>query len=222
MRLPYTLVVTLLARSAFGWTPAKRTYDTHDYYVVEHTPDTASGASLADVAFALGVEVVSQVGQLQNHWLVRVAKASILVARDEDAGDHVLRNFDALRSRAASHLSSRSEDGLHARSIVSSVKFLSARQELQQRSKRAPPPFRPLPIQPSVQEVAQRFGIADVMFPQQWHLVNKEYPQHMMNVTPLWELGFTGKGIISSVIDDGLDYTSEDLAANFVCIPVHH
>jgi kexin len=214
MRLPYTLVVTLLAQSAFAWTPAKRTYDTHDYYVVEHDPH---GASLADVALALGVEVVEQAGALQNHWLVRITKA-LLVARGENT-DPVHRNFEDLRSRASSHLSSRSEDALQARSIVSSVKYLSARQVLRQRAKRAPPPIRPPPpTEPSIHDVTQQFGITDPLFPQQWHLVNEKYPQHMMNVTRLWELGFTGKGVISSVIDDGLDYTSEDLAGNFVCI----
>lgn len=211
MRLPYTLVVTLLAHSAFGWTPAKRTYDTHDYYVVEH--DANSGASLVDVAHALGVEVVDQAGELQNHWVVRIPKASIL-PRGENT-DPVLRNFEDLRERAASHLSSRSEDALHARSIVSSVPYLSERQELRQRAKRAPPPIRPPVAAPSVYDITQKFGIADPLFPKQWHIVNEEYPQHMMNVTPLWDLGFTGHGVISSVIDDGLDYTSEDLVANF-------
>jgi kexin len=38
----------------------------------------------------------------------------------------------------------------------------------------------------------------------------------MMNVTPVWDMGFTGKGIISSLVDDGLDYTSVDLKDNFV------
>ena len=40
-----------------------------------------------------------------------------------------------------------------------------------------------------------------------------------MNVTALWEEGITGKGVITAFVDDGLDYTSEDLAANFVSVP---
>jgi kexin len=39
-----------------------------------------------------------------------------------------------------------------------------------------------------------------------------------MNVTGLWEEGITGKGVISALVDDGLDYESEDLAQNFVSI----
>ena len=38
----------------------------------------------------------------------------------------------------------------------------------------------------------------------------------MMNVTGLWKEGLTGKGVISALIDDGLDYESDDLKGNFV------
>lgn len=219
MRLLSTLVVTLLAQFVSGWTPAKRSYDTHDYYVVGH--DLAGGASPADVARALGTEVVEQLGELQDYWLVRIPKPSVLPRGDNfDHFDPVIRSFNELRSLAdgSAQLNSRSEDTVRAREIVSSVTYLSARQELRQRAKRAPP-IPPPHTYPSVQDDVQKFGIVDPLFPQQWHLVNQDHPQHMMNVTSLWEMGFTGKGIISSVIDDGLDYTSDDLVANFVCIP---
>jgi kexin len=38
----------------------------------------------------------------------------------------------------------------------------------------------------------------------------------MMNVTGLWKDGVTGKGVISALVDDGIDYESRDLAPNFV------
>lgn len=216
MRISWTLVVTLLAhKSALGAAPTKRSYDTHNYYVVEHDPRINSGASLADAARALGVEVVEQAGELHNHWLVRTQKPTgDLVARGEGQRevDPVIETFDRLRSRASSALAARSEEDLQARAVVSSVRYLS-RQVLSQRVRRAPPPIRPPQSQDSVVE---RFGIKDPLFPQQWHLVNDEHPEHMMNVAPVWEMGFTGKGIISSVVDDGLDYTSVDLADNFV------
>jgi len=37
-----------------------------------------------------------------------------------------------------------------------------------------------------------------------------------MNVTGLWKEGVTGKGVISALVDDGLDYESDDLKPNFV------
>lgn len=215
-----TLAVVFLAQnSVLGAIPAKRSYDTHNYYVIEHDPQVNSGASLADVACSLGVEVVEQAGELRNHWLVRAEKPRTdLVARGESV-DPVVDTFESLRSKAVSRLSSRSfdEDSIHARRVVESVRHLS-RQVLRQRVRRAPPPLRP---PTSIKGVAQKFDIHDPMFPKQWHLINEEYPEHMMNVTPVWEMGFTGKGVISSVVDDGLDYTSDDLAPNFVRCEIH-
>ena len=68
----------------------------------------------------------------------------------------------------------------------------------------------------SVEAVAERLDIHDPLFPEQWHLINTQYPEHSMNVTGLWDLGFTGKGVISALVDDGLDYEHPDLAPNFV------
>ena len=64
--------------------------------------------------------------------------------------------------------------------------------------------------------VAERLGIADPLFPDQWHLINEDYPEHMLNTTPVWDMGIMGEGVISAMVDDGLDYDSEDLADNFV------
>ena len=72
---------------------------------------------------------------------------------------------------------------------------------------------------PTAEEVARQQNIVDPEFTKQWHLVNDDYPEHMMNVTPVWDMGITGKGVITALVDDGLDYTSDDLAANFVSKP---
>lgn len=206
--LPFTLA--LVIQSVLAATPAKRFYNTHDYYVLEHDP--LAGASLAEVAGALGVEVIEQAGELANHWLVRVAKG--LEKRD---GDPVVRSLEDFRLESRSPHSSRSEQGLRRRRAASSVKNVFP-QTLRQRVKRAPPPVRPPKIESS-EDVALRLGLHDPEFDRQWHLVNDEYPEHMMNVTALWEEGITGKGVITAFVDDGLDYTSEDLAANFVSVP---
>lgn len=216
--LPFSLILALLAfEPALGVRPAKRHYTTHDYYVLEHNPN--AGASLAETARSLGVEVVERAGELHNHWLVRTAKppSQGLVGRDSE--DRVYRALDEHRRRAASSLESRSEDASLSKRVSSSVKYLS-RQELRQRVKRAPPPIpasRPQDSETAL-AVAQRMNIVDPEFPQQWHLVNDDFPQHMMNVTAVWDMGITGKGVISALVDDGLDYNSDDLAANFVRI----
>ena len=198
--------------------PTKPSYDTHNYYVLAHNSklDSSSGASLADVTAALGVELVEQVGELQDHWLVRQSKPKgDIVPRD--GTDQVFKALEMLKAQAQAPHAARSEDPHLARRIVSSVDYLSL-QFLRLREKRAPPPT----ITPNVsasRAMAARFGFTDPRFLDQWHIVNDEYPEHMMNVSGVWEMGFKGKGIISSVVDDGLDYESEDLSANFVRTP---
>ncbi|KAG6862079.1 hypothetical protein C0995_007209 [Termitomyces sp. Mi166 len=213
--LTLTLVVFLLAlKFALGATTT-RTYDSHHYYAVEYNSRAHGGASLDDVMRTLGVEKVEKIGSLEHHWLVRAPKppGTDLVSRGEghEEQDTVMEKFHELRDKASSRLSARSEDGLRAREIVDSVRHLE-RQVLRQRSKRAPPSIRP---PGSVENARKRFGFKDPLFPYQWHLVNDEHPEHTMNVAPVWEMGITGKGVITAVVDDGLDFTSEDLAPNF-------
>ncbi|KAI0822765.1 peptidase S8/S53 domain-containing protein [Trametes gibbosa] len=207
MRLPLSLILAI--QSVIAVAPAKRYYDTHDYYVLEHDP--LAGASLAECAGTLGVEVVEQAGELSNHWLVRIPKG--LAKRDSDP---VLRSLDNVRRTAeASHISSRSEDELRRRKVAFAVRNVFP-QALRQRVKRAPPPIRPPPEDfESSAAAAERLGIQDPDFGKQWHIVNDQYPEHQMNVTRVWDMGITGKGVITALVDDGLDYTSDDLAANF-------
>ena len=37
-----------------------------------------------------------------------------------------------------------------------------------------------------------------------------------VNVFPVWQKGITGKGVVVSILDDGIDYTHPDLADNYV------
>ncbi|KAJ6531334.1 peptidase S8/S53 domain-containing protein [Mycena capillaripes] len=195
--LPWSLFLPLLVHHAFAAHPVKRSYHSHDYYVLEHDP--SSGESLNDVLRALGVEFVEQAGELPNHWLVRIEKP-------DTEHDHVLNTYNRLRREPVL--------GRRSNPVASSVRYL-ARQTLRQRTKRAPPPI-PVPVDFSAKAVADRMHIEDPFFSKQWHLLNSDFPEHAMNVTSVWEvMGLTGKGVISSLVDDGLDYTSEDLKDNF-------
>lgn len=217
MIILWILLSSFLHLSMGATPPTKPSYDTHNYYVLAHNSqlDSSSGASLADVTAALGVELIEQVGELQDHWLVRQSKPEgDIVARD--ATDQVLKALEMLKARAQVPHAARSEDSHLAYRVVSSVYYLSL-QYLRLRVKRAPPTV-PENVSAS-RAMAARFGFADPKFPEQWHIVNDEYPEHMMNVSGVWEMGFKGQGIISSLVDDGLDYESEDLSANFVRPP---
>ena len=220
---------SLLGRMIFSWsllalisfsttgvvsTPSKRTYDTHNYYALEYFPGLSFGASLDEVTTTLGVEVVEQVGAFKDTWLVRAEKPTKWLDKREESVDLVLSTFEKLQVQASSHITSRSEDTLLAKRVVSSVTYLE-RQNLQELAKRAPPP----PVashSATAQEVAERLQLKDPLFKEQWHLVNDEYPEHMMNATPVWDMGLSGKGVLVSYIDDGLDDQADDLKDAFV------
>lgn len=46
---------------------------------------------------------------------------------------------------------------------------------------------------------------------------NRNLPKLDLNVLPLYRLGITGRGIRVAVLDDGLEYTHDDLRNNYVC-----
>ncbi len=207
MRLPWSLLaLSTYCSSSFVLSSTTPQYDTHNYYVLEHDPRISS---LDDVSHLLEVDVVEPVGELENLWLARAVIPERQLNSRTVGEDYVLQRYKQLRRAAGDSSVSRRS------STVSSVRHLS-RQEPRQRVKRAPPPIRP-PPETSAQNVAQRLGIEDPLFNQQWHLVNDEHPEHMMNPVPVWDMGITGKGVITSLVDDGLDYDHDDLKDNFVC-----
>jgi len=234
MRLPFFLL--FLISSHYAVDAVEHSFVTHDYYVLEHDPHV--GPSLSQVAARLGVQVVERAGELDNLWVVRIPKkspsTSSLGQRDktnDGAEDRVFAALAALRSTSALSAREHHADRRLARRIADSVKHL-ARQEPRQRVKRAPPPVRPgggkgndddMSAHPLAQAVVDRLGIEDPLFIQQWHLVNEEFPEHAMNVTRLWDMGIIGTGVVTALVDDGVDYDSDDLKDNFVSVvPSRH
>jgi kexin len=212
MRLLFPLLFVLLPLHSVC--ALRYSFQDHDYYVLDFDPHV--GPPLPQVAERLGVQVVERAGELDNLWVVRAPKqhTSTSLSSRAEMRDPVFSALHALRHS----LSARDPEAHMARRMAASVKYL-ARQELRQRAKRAPPPIRPgndTSKHPLAQAVVDRLGIHDPLFMQQWHLVNEEFPEHMMNVTRLWDIGITGAGIVTAIVDDGLEYEHEDLADNFV------
>jgi kexin len=187
--------------------PTPKTYDTHDYYVLEHNP--AHGLSPRQCAQALGAQLVEQVGELKNYYVVSVPKptydSSPYLPRRDLA---VARNYEpvtalrTLRNRAVEVHNGRA----HSKRLSSSIRSLELQTPRQRLVKRGA----------LLDEVIRTLDIKDPLFPNQWHIINEEFPEHMMNVTGVWKEGITGKNIVSAIVDDGLDYESGDLAPNFV------
>ena len=200
-----SLVLTLIS-DATASTLGRRDYGSYDYFVLEH--DQASGMPLPDVLDVLGLELVEKAGELRDHWLLRRPKYDY---------EETTRHEYSLRDRA--HLEARTID-IHALGLSGAVRHLTAqapRQRVKRGafSSRAPQSTDWLNLSSSA--VAEREGIVDPEFKDQWHLINEEYPEHMVNAAPVWDMGITGKDVVSCIIDDGLEYESEDLADNFVC-----
>jgi kexin len=206
-------LVLLLASCLCASAKTKLDWNNHDHFVIQHDPK--GRASLAECCNALGVELIEQVGELENHWLVRTQKH----LQRKDSEHPVIDTFNLLRRHAINELHKREPTSITSSRVVNSIKMLE-KQELRKRVKRelvSPIERRQQGlVGGAVTAYAEKFNITDPIFPTQWHFVNDQYPTHVMIVTGLWEMGITGKGVISAMVDDGLDYESEDLAANFV------
>ena len=63
----------------------------------------------------------------------------------------------------------------------------------------------------SVLEESDIRHLLDPLFKDQWDLVNDEHPEHTMNTTPVWVLGFSVKDVLVSYFDDGLYLEADDL-----------
>lgn len=185
----------------------QKSHDTHNYYVLRHDP---TYAPLADVADLLEIEIVEPVGELEDFWL---ARTEIGTTSKGDMDDPVLVAFQQMRR--GSLLSRRGGD------ISRALKHLS-RQIPYELTRRAPPPVKRQFSYDDPKAVAIRLGIKDPLFPLQWSLVNEDYPSASLNVARAWELGYTGKGHIVSVIDDGIMYDHEDLKDKFVIILINY
>jgi kexin len=154
MRLLLLLFLASPALLHASQTPTKRTYDTHDYYVIHHNP--IHGHSPQDSAAALGAELIEQVGQLKDHYLIRTPKSQ----DDSIASRAVVDSFGQLKRRGDP--------------LSYSVRSLHP-QVLKKRVKRAP-----IPTFPSLNDVVSSLGIHDPIFSDQWHIVNKEYPEYVI------------------------------------------
>ena len=83
---------------------------------------------------------------------------------------------------------------------------------------RRPPP-RPIVEEPSQQEeeeedatdTVKRFS--DKEWPRQWYL--NRGGDLDMNVEAAWDMGYSGKGVTVTILDDGVEWNHPDLAANY-------
>ncbi|TPP58068.1 Furin [Fasciola gigantica] len=57
----------------------------------------------------------------------------------------------------------------------------------------------------------------DPLYPKMWYLTrSSEGKGHDMKVQEAWKLGYTGKNVVVTIMDDGVDHTHPDLITNYV------
>ncbi|KAK2187945.1 hypothetical protein NP493_149g03028 [Ridgeia piscesae] len=72
---------------------------------------------------------------------------------------------------------------------------------------------------PNPKDSQNHIKFNDQYFPDQWYLVNTGQSGgpvgYDINVESAWRKGFTGKGVVVTILDDGIDHTHPDLALNY-------
>ena len=192
-----------------------RSYDTHDFFAL-HLDESATTPS--QVAQTLGVHHEGQIGELSCHHRFSLPKTK---RSDLDSLLQDLRFRKRLRTRDVddSILGKREDvlDGILGSELLIPKKRLHKRVlpiergYYQQGNERQPD----AEAVKYWQNLTSSLQIADPTFADQWHLYNTVQVGHDLNVTGVWLEGVTGQGIVSAVVDDGLDMYSNDLKLNY-------
>lgn len=69
--------------------------------------------------------------------------------------------------------------------------------------------------QPQYRGIGPHNVFPDPLFKEQWYLNGGAKDGFDMNVAPAWQKGYTGKGVVVSILDDGIQTNHPDLALNY-------
>ncbi|KAM4706408.1 neuroendocrine convertase 1 [Discoglossus pictus] len=118
-----------------------------------------------------------------------------------------LENHYLLRHKAHPSRTRRSATRITKRLTDDERVSWAEQQYLKQRSKRA-----------VIKENTENL-FNDPMWSRQWYLqdtrINPSLPKLDLHVIPVWKKGITGKGVVVTVLDDGLEWNHTDIYANY-------
>ncbi|XP_063052653.1 furin (paired basic amino acid cleaving enzyme) b [Engraulis encrasicolus] len=140
-------------------------------------------------------------GVYSNSWAVHVsggAREAERIARKHGFINHgnVFGDYYHFQHRSVVKRSLSAHQGLHVR-LHSEPQVLWLEQQVIKQRRR-----REVFTEPS-----------DPKFAQQWYLSNPSH--HDLNVKEAWAQGFTGKGVVVTILDDGIEKDHPDLAQNY-------
>uniref|UniRef100_A0A8C2JXH7 Neuroendocrine convertase 1 n=1 Tax=Cyprinus carpio TaxID=7962 RepID=A0A8C2JXH7_CYPCA len=138
------------------------------------------------IADELGYDLVRKIGALENHYLFK------------------RHSHPSRTKRSAAHITKRlSEDDR--------VSWAEQQYE-KRRAKRAP-------LGAKCKDCSVDKLFDDPMWNQQWYLqdtrTSSSLPKLDLHVIPVWKKGITGKGVVITVLDDGLEWNHTDIYPNY-------
>ncbi|XP_041043007.1 neuroendocrine convertase 1 [Carcharodon carcharias] len=186
MKQKYCLFLRFAVLALFAICSTSDIANGEKQYVNEWAVEVVGGPEVAKaIAEELEYDFVGQIGALQNHYLLR-------------------HKIHPRRSR-------RSADHFTKRLFEDERVSWAEQQYEKQRSKRSP-------ARDCIDCMAEKM-FSDPMWKQQWYLqdtrTSSSLPKLDLHVIPVWKKGITGKGIVLTVLDDGLEWNHTDIQANY-------
>lgn len=155
-------------------------------YVNEWAVEIPGGPEAAtSIANEFGYDFLGQIGSLENHYLLR----------------H--KSHPRRARRSSDHITKR---------LADDERVVWAEQQYEKRRTRRSP------LRDCIDCTAEGL-FNDPMWSQQWYLqdtrTSPSLPKLDLHVIPVWKKGITGKGIVITVLDDGLEWNHTDIYANY-------
>ena len=223
MRIARCLGLLALACIPCSATLHRRSHDTHDYYAVHLHEDAAP----AQVAAALGLELVGKLGELPDHYTFSSPKDR------QHGADEILEELRLRRGKRVAATGLSALDGIlwHQKQKPKprmekrhTIPLSPERQAIESAAipTRVPEAPQATALPPAQQaaismrdQIARELEIRDPIFGDQWHLYNTVQLGHDINVTGVWTQGITGHNATVVMVDDGIDMYSDDLKDNY-------
>ncbi|KAF6062808.1 Subtilase family protein [Candida albicans] len=186
-----------------------RDYENKNYFLVELNTTNSQKPLIDFISHYRGhYNFEHQLSSLDNHYVFSIDKSH---PHNSFLGNHNSNEYNLMK-RQLGH----EQDYDELISYVESIHLLP----MKKLSKRIPVPIEMEDVatdeaHQKLIEIAKKLDIHDPEFTTQWHLINLKYPGHDVNVTGLWLEDILGQGIVTALVDDGVDAESDDIKQNF-------
>ncbi|XP_071529775.1 furin-like protease 2 isoform X2 [Panulirus ornatus] len=209
-------LVAIVATTVWSYGGAEHDYESskskvyHNQFAV-HITDGAKAAD--DIASKYGFTNLGQIGALEDYYLFEhqhVHKRSAEPAHEHHQSLHSDSRVHWVEQQVEKRRVKR--DGLSDGGVVAAA----SSGELVARNPRQFPDFSRFFFS-SAPDTPSRRGsrFPDPLYSQQWYLSEGANEGYDMNVRPAWARGFTGKGVVISILDDGIQHNHPDIAQNY-------